>query len=573
MKKITERYCESLPKKEQMWKDTLGAVEAIDPTKDSNFLICAFKTGDKLPADFCFSDTQLEITKKLLLLPTAATPEESLEYLSSLPAKQGKKRALEKLKIIEKEIIELGKHKQSIDMLQLEFAKFPNADHALEELAEHTDQMKAKLDTLFVKKHSYDVYLAQLDDKPAPQSPALFQSQKTADNAVANAVDLLAKSPADSACSPSSPPNHHQQDSQGTGSAHHSSVSKDPQPPSKTQSETKIGALPAIGSDPTELSALFDKGEEMVVLYDFEAAENSDEISIPAGEKVEVVCVRDDGCMEIVYVYQKKRSEFGKQALLSDRPAEVSLAIQPDPAYMKNYVERNPSHTEVQATPDKSEHEVNTESYVVNSCGILHTQGGWPKDVDATDVEHTIRFRKKIEKDEEYMRVIKNLGESMEHTIKQNNAIDIYQEYFPDSGDSASSDAPSAKSLNVYRDPNSIKRAATYLSWYPEEGHKIAVAYSVLQFQGMPANMSLDSYIWDVENPNAPDQTLTPTSPLVCIKYNPKDPHILVGGSYNGLLSYWDTRKGAFPVDTSPQEKSHRDPVYNVAWVQSKSGI
>ena len=87
-----------------------------------------------------------------------------------------------------------------------------------------------------------------------------------------------------------------------------------------------------------------------------------------------------------------------------------------------------------------------------------------------------------------------------------------------------------------YRDPNAIKRAATYLSWYPEEGHKIAAAYSVLQFQGMPSNMSLDSYIWDLENPNAPDQTLTPTSPLVCIKYNPKDPHILVGGSYNGLL-------------------------------------
>jgi dynein intermediate chain 2 len=38
------------------------------------------------------------------------------------------------------------------------------------------------------------------------------------------------------------------------------------------------------------------------------------------------------------------------------------------------------------------------------------------------------------------------------------------------------------------------------------------------------------------------------------------------------LLAYWDTRKGAVPVDTSPQEKSHRDPVYNVAWVQSKSG-
>jgi dynein intermediate chain 2 len=88
----------------------------------------------------------------------------------------------------------------------------------------------------------------------------------------------------------------------------------------------------------------------------------------------------------------------------------------------------------------------------------------------------------------------------------------------------------------TFRDPNTIKRAATNLSWYPEEGHKIAVAYSVLEFQGTPANMSLDSYIWDLENPKVPDQTLTPTSPLVCLKYNPKDPHILVGGLYNGLL-------------------------------------
>jgi dynein intermediate chain 2, axonemal len=123
----------------------------------------------------------------------------------------------------------------------------------------------------------------------------------------------------------------------------------------------------------------------------------------------------------------------------------------------------------------------------------------------------------------------------MEMTIKQNNAIDIYQEYFQDSLDTAH-ESPSAKSLNVYRDPNTIKRAATYLSWYPEEGHKIAVAYSVLEFQGMPLNMCLDSYIWDIENPNAPDQTLTPVSPIVCLKYNPKDPHVLVGGCYNGLL-------------------------------------
>jgi len=48
--------------------------------------------------------------------------------------------------------------------------------------------------------------------------------------------------------------------------------------------------------------------------------------------------------------------------------------------------------------------------------------------------------------------------------------------------------------------------------------------------------MCLDSYIWDIDNPNIIDQTLTPPSPLVTLKYNPKDPHILIGGSYNGLV-------------------------------------
>ena len=45
------------------------------------------------------------------------------------------------------------------------------------------------------------------------------------------------------------------------------------------------------------------------------------------------------------------------------------------------------------------------------------------------------------------------------------------------------------------------------------------------------------------ENPNKPELALKPVSPLVCLEYNPKDPHILVGGCYNGQLGmdYNDT--------------------------------
>ena len=100
--------------------------------------------------------------------------------------------------------------------------------------------------------------------------------------------------------------------------------------------------------------------------------------------------------------------------------------------------------------------------------------------------------------------------------------------------------------------------------------------------------------------------TLKPVSPLVCLEYNPKDSHILIGGQYNGqignklfhayfqnrymffirkirvrllrlsllssLIAFWDTRKGSQPIEMSPIEHSHRDPAYKTVWLQSKTG-
>jgi dynein intermediate chain 2, axonemal len=78
--------------------------------------------------------------------------------------------------------------------------------------------------------------------------------------------------------------------------------------------------------------------------------------------------------MEVVYVYQRKRREFGKQPLFADKPADLSCSITPDASYMKNYVERNPCHLEIQASAEKSEHEVNTETASFTNRGILHSQ-------------------------------------------------------------------------------------------------------------------------------------------------------------------------------------------------------
>lgn len=75
-----------------------------------------------------------------------------------------------------------------------------------------------------------------------------------------------------------------------------------------------------------------------------------------------------------------------------------------------------------------------------------------------------------------------------------------------------------------------------------------------------------------LENPNKPQMILTPAVPIVCLEYNPKDPHMLSSGMFSGQVCFWDTRKGSDPIETSPMEVSHRDPVHNVLWINSKSG-
>ncbi|XP_065826418.1 dynein axonemal intermediate chain 2-like isoform X2 [Oscarella lobularis] len=278
--------------------------------------------------------------------------------------------------------------------------------------------------------------------------------------------------------------------------------------------------------------------------------------------------------MEIVYVYTKKRSEFGRQCNFQDRQAEIHTDIGPDESIAAQFINRDPCHAAIQNAPEMSEHEVNTERFETESRGMNHTEGGWPKDVNPNEVEQTIRFRKKVEKDEYYMQMIQKLGDTMEHCIKQNNAVDIYEEYFQGINTVVSNEPPEAKTINVFRDPNgdSYKRTASSLSWHPDGALKLAVAHSELEFQRAPRGMCTHSYIWNLEKPNKPEMTLKPISPLVCLEYNPKDSHVLVGGCYNGLLGFWDTRKGSYPVEMSSINHSHQDPVFKVRFLSSKTG-
>lgn len=54
--------------------------------------------------------------------------------------------------------------------------------------------------------------------------------------------------------------------------------------------------------------------------------------------------------------------------------------------------------------------QANTERFEMETRGVNHVEGGWPKDINPLELEQTIRFRKKVEKDENYVNAVMQLG-------------------------------------------------------------------------------------------------------------------------------------------------------------------
>jgi len=149
--------------------------------------------------------------------------------------------------------------------------------------------------------------------------------------------------------------------------------------------------------------------------------------------------------LQVAYLYTKVRAEFGKDIKFEDSLPETLESILPNDEFDANYVQRNPSISEFDTTPDMSWSECNTDRLVTKSSSMRHTQGGWPKDVDPEEMSDMQRFRKKAEKDEEYKTAMKLLGPMIGRCMKQNNTINIYEEYFDGVQADHSSEPPSAK--------------------------------------------------------------------------------------------------------------------------------
>nr|CEL64969.1 TPA: dynein intermediate chain, putative [Neospora caninum Liverpool] len=275
---------------------------------------------------------------------------------------------------------------------------------------------------------------------------------------------------------------------------------------------------------------------------------------------------------EYYYTYSKLRQEFGRHCNFEVSEPKLLGAIDPKPELRNQYVRKNPRTFVSDNIMEMSEHMVNTERVSVGSKGMKHVEGGWPKEVDPSEIQETAKWRKRLDRDPGFATAIKQLSSEATRPLMQNDTLDIFEDYFAGETVQTTSGNLSARSLMLFKDKvTDCKRTATCIAWHPEGSSKLAVAYAILKFQKQPDPMPSQAYIWDVTQSNTPLTELTGQGPVVSIMFNNKITDVIVGGCYNGLISLWDLRKGTKPADTSRTENSHYDPVYDVMWLQSKT--
>ncbi|CAH1645485.1 unnamed protein product [Spodoptera littoralis] len=244
-------------------------------------------------------------------------------------------------------------------------------------------------------------------------------------------------------------------------------------------------------------------------------------------------------------------------------------SINPNVSYQKEYVVRNPVHCSTQVVLPKSEHEANTTIVEKRNQGMNHAEGGWPKEVHHDNEEETLRYRRRIERDDAYVHSVLTLAPRFEKFIYQNNAIDIYEQYFEGIEELLSFEKATAKLNNTYRDPDF--RPVAGLAWTIEEDPKLVVSYSHKEYPvNEPVNKKFTCFQWDLENPHNPAVEFEPPAACWDLACSPTNPSIVLGGLEDGRVCVFDLCARDRCVSVSPPHTSHRAPVTGLLYIQSR---
>ncbi|KAJ3239471.1 Formin-binding protein 1 [Chytriomyces hyalinus] len=165
--------------------DAMNTVSgAMNIHHDQETFVRLLKSGEPVPPDFVFEEKVsgaggFEITgRRLLRSPSALRferDEAGPEVLCTQPHKQGKKPALDKLKVYDKEQVELQKKLESLETLLKVYPieeRESNRNAVVQQLLQHQKTLEVRLTNVGLRKHALQVYTAEADGLKPPPLPS-----------------------------------------------------------------------------------------------------------------------------------------------------------------------------------------------------------------------------------------------------------------------------------------------------------------------------------------------------------------------------------------------------------------
>ncbi|KAJ3110226.1 hypothetical protein HDU96_006791 [Phlyctochytrium bullatum] len=220
-------------------------------SQKQHLLIKLLRTGNSLPPDYVFDEKV-----------------DDDDSIVSLPAKKGRKLAVDRVKALEKEQSELERKRQGVETLMSVYEQQATKDPKyMSDLQSQKASFDTKIDNLGLKKHRLQVYIAECDKTPPPELPANLVGKSIVASPTVNSVTL--ERPSDTATT-------------------EVDVLR------QKQSEAMVENSPQWGSDmpKDDVLGLICKAK---MVYDFEAAPGSQEMSAFAGEVIDIFEQQEDG--------------------------------------------------------------------------------------------------------------------------------------------------------------------------------------------------------------------------------------------------------------------------------------
>ncbi|XP_017156266.1 dynein intermediate chain 3, ciliary [Drosophila miranda] len=283
------------------------------------------------------------------------------------------------------------------------------------------------------------------------------------------------------------------------------------------------------------------------------------------------------------FIFSRERRLFGRQCLFQDRN-ELMVSVHPSGRLRLKYILRDPAVHPTQLSDQMALSIMETENVSFDNHGMFHYEGGWPREVNINDEEQTVRHRKKVERDDSWGEQVADMIRAMMNVAEQNNAINIYQNFFADLNPELGQDFRlrfTARVVNVFHDLWVPPRQMTVIDWMPNNDNQFMAQFTNQYRLRQEADtmVPVDAwsggdnafYIWEMSNPLKPKIFYDSKEVVTRAKICPKDENNLAGGTWSGKVCLWNTLKSGQPLRICPLEAAHRENTKALCWVHSKS--